>query len=199
MLSLIQRLQALLHVVDKDHHVVKALHPIVRHLAAEHLPSQQRRRTPRLHRQLHIPPQQTFRVLTIESQRRSRSSPLYHHLMPCFSSPYHRKNHKSCTHRAPPIDPTATSQRETRANRGFRPPACFPRGAGNSASRFEQPRQYTSAAASLRSQSAPHPSHTFKFTRKYFIFVPFQGVVLPRRPQCFSTVEWARSGCYEMP
>src|SRR5271168_2694146 len=38
----IERLNAALHVVHEDHHIVEALHGVVRHIPTKHLPSQQR-------------------------------------------------------------------------------------------------------------------------------------------------------------
>src|SRR5438270_1119075 len=155
LLPFVEHLHAVLHVMNEDHHVIEALDRVVRHLATKHLPPQQRRRTTRLHRKPHTPSQQPFRVLPVERHLRSSSclisSCLLHNLRRQFRfrsrscSPHRRQYHQSCTHRAPPPifaaafvpapHPTA------RALRRLRPPACFPRGAGNSASCPAHPRQ----------------------------------------------------------
>jgi hypothetical protein len=90
----------------------------------------------------------------------------------------------------PTLRATTPAEHPEILTRRFLPPACLFRGAGNSASRSAHSRQYTSFTIVARSQSAPHPSHTFKFMRKSFI-IPFQGVVLPGEPRSFSAVEWA--------
>src|ERR1700722_17522047 len=66
LLSFIQFCQAGLHVMHEDHHVVEAVYAIVRHLATKHLTSQQRWCSSRLHRQTHIPPQQSLRIFPVE-------------------------------------------------------------------------------------------------------------------------------------
>src|SRR5579871_593536 len=154
LLFAIQLCQASLHVVDKDHHVVEPMHLVVGHLPPEHLPSQQRRSTPSLHRHLHVSPKQPLRVLPVEGQLRSSLPPPLPtnlrnltyvanlvDLMESLSSPDHRQNQHSCAHRPPPTTPTPAWHRETRVNRDFRPALLLPRGAGNSDSRCEHPRQ----------------------------------------------------------
>jgi hypothetical protein len=55
-----------------------------------------------------------------------------------------------------------------------------PFGRGNSAILPTQVLQYT-LATPVRSQSAPHASHTFNSTRRSFIYCFSKGIVLPRR------------------
>src|SRR5260370_2318901 len=134
----------------------------------QHPPATERRRSTRLHRQPHIPSQQSLRVLPVERHLRSSSS-LLHILRQLFGrshrsrshSPDHRQYHQSCTHRAPPATPTAAVHPTARVRRRLRPPACFVRGAGNSASRPAHPLHYTPSPITLPTQTTPHPSHIF--------------------------------------
>jgi hypothetical protein len=92
---------------------------------------------------------------------------------------------------------TTAEHPETRTNR-FRPPACLFRGAGYSASRPAHPRQYTPLTIVARSQSAPHPSHTFKSMRKSFI-ITLSRRVLPRQASVFFSGRVGLPGCWQMP
>ncbi len=147
----------------KDHDIVETVYSVARHMASKHLSSQQGWNSPRLHRQSQISPQHALRVLSIEGQLRC-NDPLIFTLR--SHSPDVEQNDSRCTHRAPPSDGKLAPHPVARFSRVPFPPRRNVRGAGNSASFLSQLRQYTPFTALMRSQSAPHPSHTFNSMRK---------------------------------